>query len=162
MSILIKDIIALSKYACAAGGPIIAEQSVDPIISPEDEKLAHEIAQKSGGRIGGSFLVHGVHANDIDVFMTSAQFANIADWLYKQNIYPDVNDAGGSLYEEDGGYALDGVYNIGRVQIILVKPHFVDAYQKAASIMSKDPGQFHNKADRIALHRILRYLEQQE
>ena len=141
---------------------LAVEQSTDPIISPEDEALAREIAERTGGQIGGSFLVHGVHADDIDVFMTEQQWRSIDTWLYNQGVYPDVNDAGAKLYENDGGYALDGVYNIGRVQIILVKPYFVDAYKKAAAIMSKDPGQFHDKADRVALHRILRYLAQQE
>lgn len=137
-------------------------QSVEPIIRPEDEQLAKNIAEKSGGTIGGSFLVHGVYANDIDVFMTSWQYARIADWLYEWGYFPDVNDAGAKLYEEDGGYALDGVYNIGRVQIVMVKPHYVDAYKKCAEIMKANPQVFTDKADRIALHRILRWLADQE
>lgn len=155
------DLATILKYKPVDGGPIAAEQSVDPIISPEDEALAKELVQRTGGQIGGSFLVHGVHANDIDVFMTEHQWRSADNWLFEQGVYPDVNDEGAKLYEDDGGYALDGVYNIGRVQIILVKPHYVDAYKRCAAIMNDNPGIFHDKADRVALHRILRWLANQ-
>lgn len=150
-TLTLSDLAALAKPA----------QSTDPILTVADVALANSIAEKAGGQLGGSYLVHGVYANDIDVFMTEHQWRQIDNWLFEQGIYPDVNDAGAKLYEDDGGYALDGVYNIGKVQIILVKPHYVAAYERCAAIMKDNPGIFHEKADRVALHRILRWLANQ-
>lgn len=133
-------------------------QSTVPPITPADEKLARDIVERAG-TIGGSFIVHGVYANDIDVFMTSTEYINkVQGWLIEQGIYPSQNDNGAAMYAADGGYALDVVYNIGRVQIILVRPQYIEAYKRCTAIMQDNPGIFLDKADRIALHRILRFL----
>ena len=133
-------------------------QSTVPPITPNDEKLARDIVERAG-TIGGSFIVHGVYANDIDVFMTSTEYMNkVQGWLIDQGISPSLNDNGAAMYAADGGYALAGVYNIGRVQIILVRPQYIEAYKRCTAIMQDNPGIFMDKVDRIALHRILRFL----
>lgn len=146
----------ISVLAVATG--LVPAQSVEPIITQESRDLAHELVERFGVHRGGSYLVKGNYANDIDLFMTNDVFVGVCDWLYKNGHNITVNDAGAKLYEDDGGYALHAVVNIGQVQLIVVKDHYEPAYIKAAEMMQRDPGQFQDKADRVALHRILRYM----
>lgn len=140
--------------------PAGSVQSTEPTIKPETVELANRIVEKFGFTIGGSYLVHGRYANDIDIFLTEQDYyLHLGPWLDQEGYLPDLNDAGAKLYEDDGGYALDGVLNVDQLQIILVKQRYVPAYERCAEIMKADPGQFTDKADRVALHRILRYLE---
>lgn len=134
-------------------------QSVEHIIQQEAIDLADELVRRFGVTIGGSYLVHGRYAQDLDVFCTNTEFFDfIEPYLFQERIDFGVNDVAAKKYSDDAGYALHGVYNAGQVQIIVVKDEYVPAYKQAARIMATDPKTFQDKPDRVALHRILRYL----
>lgn len=133
--------------------------AVETFVRPDEVAKAIRITQLfPDATLGGSFIVLGYAAHDVDVFMNWDTWRKVITWLTEQGQEVIYKNHKLSDYKHDAGYALLTVADWGQVQFIVIKDEYMPAYEKCAELMNKDPHLFQDKADRIALHRVLRYL----
>lgn len=133
-------------------------QAVPTGLNPKDVAIAHALTRMFPGvAVGGSYLVMPDRAKDIDIFMTGENWHNnVEPFLRENGVFYRSTWQESDEYQSDAGYALLDVISCGDINIIIVKPQFVDAYYKAAEIMKSSPQDYQDKNVRILLHRKLR------
>jgi hypothetical protein len=122
-------------------------------ITKDDIDFANEVVNITPGSfLGGSYVVKGTEAGDIDVIVPlvswEATRTHYGDRIQKVLRDIPVTEEAGVPDDE----RLVCVYRRGAVDIIVVADDYVEAYQKATIAIKADPVRFAERPARVAIH----------
>lgn len=125
------------------------------MITPEDIAFAAEVVQFTPGSfLGGSYVVKGDEANDIDVIIPHAEWprtrSHFSDRITKVRADIPTEQEDTADFEDDE--RLVTVYRRGHVDLIVVRDDYTESYSRAVTAMVTDPERFAERPARVAIH----------
>lgn len=125
------------------------------VITDEDVDFAYEVLRLCPKAfLGGSFVVHGRGAGDIDVVVPHVEWRALRAALsgrimkVRRDIPTEAEDES-DLLDDD---RLVTVYRRGNVDLLVIKDEFIPSYQKAVAAMRRDPEAYQERDARVAVH----------
>lgn len=125
------------------------------VITDEDTAFAYEVLRLCPSAfLGGSYVVHGREAGDIDVVVPHKDWPALRSALsgriakVRKDIPTEAEDES-DLLDDD---RLVTVYRRGNVDLLVVKDEFIPSYRKAVEAMQRDPESFQDRDSRVAIH----------
>lgn len=124
------------------------------ITEADAEFAAMVLTMVPGSFLGGSYVVKGADAGDIDVIIPHKEWPQARAALHgriekvRKELPTEEEDAGRELDDD----RLVTVYRRGSVDLIVVADAFIESYRKAISTMVADKPRFAERPARVAVH----------
>ena len=155
---------------CKDGWPII-NSSVGPVhelpepggtfrctamqtITDDDVAFAEEVlAFTPGSFLGGSYVVKGREAKDIDVIIPHAEWPRTREHFHGriQKVLKEIPTEREDIHDLDDE-RLVTVYRRGAVDLIVVADAYLGSYRAATDAMRADPVRYAERPARVAIH----------
>jgi hypothetical protein len=126
------------------------------VITQDDVDFANEVVRFTAGAafLGGSYVVNGTKAHDIDVVIPHGIWPVVRSFFagrickVRMDVPVEAEDSMDFPDEE----RLVTVYRRYNVDLIVVRDDYVDSYHEATKTMAANPERFQERSARVAIH----------